>query len=496
MTPDSPEYDRLDPSPADEPTGDSAVGLEPDQAGEDHPAADEHHHPDANPTGLAGPEDVSEADVAPGWETDSAEPDLAESQEPTDDGADFHSEATAEAWTDHQEEQPYDAAHAAPDGDDATGWDAASAEAADAEAATEWEQAGEEAAVEYTDEVKPTEAVDEAPYDAEQAAEGEADPYAEVPTEDVAPTEEHWSGHDGEPAHYESPVAEEHDFSTGTAALAGLAGGAALGSAMSDQATWGAGDSSGGSPETSYVPPPKKVRRDNTKLFLLTYALVMTIVSGILFKRLTDKSVRDEKLESLPDFKQAMKVGQVSVLPPGTVLAPGHSLKIGEKRRFGNIEVEPVKLTRGMVNFTHPIDPQWAPDAEGPVVKLWLRLKNVSKDQTIPPFDKYLVFTRLPSESGYRTNNLISLAGNRKPFGYVLSHETTDKSTLNDQNLEHELAPGEEMTTYIPSTPELDLPKGELLWRVHLRKGFGASGVGVTTLFEVVFSADEVRDEA
>ena len=273
---------------------------------------------------------------------------------------------------------------------------------------------------------------------------------------------------------------------------------AASESAFSPDASESAFSSDTG-PSTSRLPASARPapKRDTLKIALISYAVLSTIAAGILFKRLMDKSVREDRLESLPDMP-VLKSGQVKVMQQDVELNPGHKLRLGEKRRFGNIEVEPVRLTRGMVEYVNPVDPSLAPLPEGPVVKLWIRFRNVSQDQTIPVLDRYLVYTKQPIglTPGYQTNNFVARASDHRAFGYMLTHPHTDQNVLKGQELGHELAPGETMETFIPSTPLLDLPDEELLWRFHLRKGLSKSGRGVTTLIDVAFRPEEISDEA
>ena len=150
-----------------------------------------------------------------------------------------------------------------------------------------------------------------------------------------------------------------------------------------------------------------------------------------------------------------------------------------------------------MVTYEHPAGERWTLLPEGPVVKLWLRFRNVSEDQPIPPLDKYLVFSkaRIAGTEHFRTNNVVTLAANRIPVGYVLTHDHSDKNILKGQQLDSEIPPGGTLETFIPLTPDLDLPQGDLVWRIHLRKGFGKAGAGVTTLVEIAFSAKDIKDE-
>ncbi len=303
-------------------------------------------------------------------------------------------------------------------------------------------------------------------------------------------------GSEADPA---APSVSSDDDQDALAGIGALAGGAVAGAALADESPWSTDTTSTTSDSSSgYRPPspPAAPKRDFVKLLLISYAVLSTVAAGLLWKRLNDRSVNEQRLESLPDVR-TLNVGQVSTFDANINLPPGHQLKLGEKRRFGNLEVEATKVTRGMVTFEHPAGERWTLLPEGPVVKLWLRFRNVSKDQPIPPLDKYLVFskTRIPGTEHFRTNSVVTTAADRRPVGYVMTHDHADKNILKGQQLNVDVPPGGTLETFIPLTPELDLPTGELLWRVHMRKGFGKAGAGVTTLIEVAFSAKDIVDD-
>ena len=58
------------------------------------------------------------------------------------------------------------------------------------------------------------------------------------------------------------------------------------------------------------------------------------------------------------------------------------------------------------------------------------------------------------------------------------------------------LKPGGSFETYVPTgTDGIDELDGPLVWRVHIRKGYSASGKGVTTLFEVAFDSSQIETD-
>ena len=68
---------------------------------------------------------------------------------------------------------------------------------------------------------------------------------------------------------------------------------------------------------------------------------------------------------------------------------------------------------------------------------------------------------------------------------------------IKDQHLDEELAPGQVLESFIPTVAEeIEALEGDLVWRVHFRKGYNRkSHRGVTTLIEVLFNSSEIVDE-
>ncbi|MBW3540238.1 MAG: hypothetical protein KY476_08205 [Planctomycetes bacterium] len=214
-------------------------------------------------------------------------------------------------------------------------------------------------------------------------------------------------------------------------------------------------------------------------------------------------------LESLPDVvpkRDAAGNIQVSLYPIDVALPPGHVLSAAEdgerRQRFGNLEVEVLKVTRGPLEFTHYTgESNYQPQPTAPVLKLWLRLKNVSEDQTFAPLGQELVYKRGRGkrDKSFRANNFVCRLGDDGSRGdcvLVYDHLVSGEFDIKGQFINRGLKPGQEFETFIPTTEEgLEDLQGELIWRVHLRKGLGPSGWGVTTLVEVRFKSSDVIDE-
>jgi hypothetical protein len=190
------------------------------------------------------------------------------------------------------------------------------------------------------------------------------------------------------------------------------------------------------------------------------------------------------------------KTGQIApkLYPRTAALPPGHTLKLGESRRFGDVVVTPLRVTREPLEFVHYQDPSIKPmSPTEPVLKLWLRLENVSGGE-LTPLGNELVFTR---SSDHRANNFVCKTDDPKGASMVLlyPYNVLDNWNLKGAEIGRTLAAGETFETYLPTdTWGLDDLTGNLVWRIHLRKGYNAgSGRGVTTLVDVNFSSSDVQ---
>ncbi|MFH1300600.1 MAG: hypothetical protein ABIK07_06030 [Planctomycetota bacterium] len=267
--------------------------------------------------------------------------------------------------------------------------------------------------------------------------------------------------------------------------------------------------------ESPAVPAPQNYRKQKVvpkRLFTLTltYAVAATILVAMLLyaKYLGDP----HQLESLPDLKPPVKNDEIALqlVPENATLPAGHTLKLGEPgRRFGNVLVTPLRVTRGPLEFEHYTGDATrtrAPSAD--VLKLHLRFENVSDDQTFEPLDQKLLLTRVggkTSESQMRANNFVSRVDQKQTDGErVLIYDMPPswEWNLKGQNINQEaqpqnLKPGESFETYVATNEQgIDSLKGDLVWRLQLRKGYNPKSYrGVTTLIEVLFNSDQIQAE-
>ena len=219
-------------------------------------------------------------------------------------------------------------------------------------------------------------------------------------------------------------------------------------------------------------------------ILLLGYASAVTIaLIWLWFAR-----GRVHPLESLPD----MTPKHAYLVPEDVPLPPGHTLRLGETRRFGNVEVTALRVTRGVAVLVNR-DQGTEEETLGETLKLHLRLRNVSRDQTFAPIGRRLLLTR----DGKRANNFVYFAGQTgkqslRLLPFPLRIEETSVE-IKGQQLDRKLEPAEEFEIDIATDDNIPALKGKLVWRVHLRKGLNPdSGRGVTTLIEFTFDSSEI----
>lgn len=241
--------------------------------------------------------------------------------------------------------------------------------------------------------------------------------------------------------------------------------------------------------------------------FILVAGYASAVTLALLYLLLVGLTSKPHFLESLPDLVPEIRkdgaVGMPRVLPHFD-LPPGHELKLGESQRFGNVVVTPVKVTRGPLRFVHAYgNKNAALPQSGPVLKLWLKLENVSKTQEFPPLDRTLVYRRIYDpklQADFALPFLCPEAERKAENGeHFLVYDMPEFSEflLEGQQIDRWLTPGESYETYIPSQDNLTQLSGPWVWRVLLRKGLNPqSGRGVTTLFDVKFSADQITAES
>jgi len=238
---------------------------------------------------------------------------------------------------------------------------------------------------------------------------------------------------------------------------------------------------------------------------LISYASAVTLLCiylvWLVFSRGSTLDLPDLKAPAAGSSRS--KVTVLYYVRPDQPLPASHVLRLGQTARYGSLEITPLRVSRGPLEFRY-FDPQ-APESRAPsseVLQLHLRLRNASADQRFVPLDRSLVFTREPDRKNphlIKANNFVCEAGQlaspaRHVFVYDLPPDTN--WIIDGQNLDHELGPGESIDAFIPTTEEgLEELTGDLAWRVHFRKGYNPQSLrGVTSLIEVRFHSSEISN--
>ena len=238
---------------------------------------------------------------------------------------------------------------------------------------------------------------------------------------------------------------------------------------------------------------------------LLGYAIALTLLLlGLLLTgrlSLTGNAV----LESLPDLRP-LPPNEFRRIEEGAELPKGHVLKLGESRRFGDVVVTPVKLTKDSLKFQGFLSGEINEKlTTQPVLKLWLNFESVADDYAYPPFDSGLMSNRTPPYSKDGTtlaNSFLKIfvpsqdSATTRKLNYL--HTLDNNFVIADQNSAKVLQPGESMLTFIAASEnDNDVATNnstQFVWRIQFRKGVNvSSGNGVTTLIDVKFSGADIE---
>ena len=238
-----------------------------------------------------------------------------------------------------------------------------------------------------------------------------------------------------------------------------------------------------------------------TFLIVASYASAMTLAAIWLLMQVLNPTANG--LESLPDMEPVKdQNGEIGyrLVPEDAPMPIGHSLTLGEERRFGNLLVTPLRVSRGPLEFKH-YDPTSTATREpvAGVLKLWLKFENVSEDQSIAPL-RSLLFERDSSDiDNERANTFVCRSSDKKKDGsrlLVYDHNLSGDWNIVGLNFDEEIPPGESTELFVPTTDSgVDGLFGgdeSLVWRVHFRKGYSRKKFGVTTVVEINFKEDDV----
>ena len=254
------------------------------------------------------------------------------------------------------------------------------------------------------------------------------------------------------------------------------------------------------------VPPALSTDHVSRKLFVGVAGYALAVTLFFLALLLTGRMSLSENhaLESLPDLRP-LAPNEFRKVPDGAALPDGHVLGLGESRRFGDVVVTPVRVTKEPLQFQGFLSGKIEKKlTTAPVLKLWLTFENVAEDYAFPPFDVGLMSNRTPSDSKdaatlANTFLMIGIPSGDSATTRRLNflHTMDNNFVIVGQESAKILEPGESFTTFIADRDEADDVEIEdstpCVWRVQFRKGVNvSSGNGVTTLIDVEFSGADI----
>jgi hypothetical protein len=220
-------------------------------------------------------------------------------------------------------------------------------------------------------------------------------------------------------------------------------------------------------------------------LLLASYASAVTL--GLLWVLWTGRRIRDDAPDVSPPAETRPDPGlrankSRNVVPPKPI-AREYLASLGRPVRLGQIEATPLALTSGPVQLERNFNGRETKPGGKDALKLRLRLRNVSKDVILAPFDEAFVRDRLGDEP----DSMIETGADRPAIAmYPLAVES--EWAIVGQRF-HELKPGEEFETEVVSVADaVSKMAPEMTWRVRLR-----TDINHTDDFGVRFRPEDVK---
>jgi hypothetical protein len=240
---------------------------------------------------------------------------------------------------------------------------------------------------------------------------------------------------------------------------------------------------------------------------LISYSILATIAATLLYM---EKQRQVHPLEAIPvqgENKGAShtKTSSFKWPDPAQSLPDKLKVELGQSIRIGDLEVIPEKVERRQIQYESTIKNASQDATQFDVLALVLRLRNISKDVVFKPMDPYFTRQWRPKNGGLMPYTFLSM-GDQTVYGGPLSLQEMHDHHLEivDQNLNQELRPSEEMTTFVCTNPEDPVErilkqrkdKEPLIWRVQVRRGLVQvhnREIPATAVIGVQFSQENIQ---
>jgi hypothetical protein len=272
---------------------------------------------------------------------------------------------------------------------------------------------------------------------------------------------------------------------------------------------------------------------------LLSYSVLVTILAGYLFMlRMQKEPPPPSPLEMLPSFdpndaehsthlkldpdpKKLNRASGIDVALATSPLPDDLITQLGKKLRVGDLEVEPLRVTREVVSVDVEGFAKPEPCPYESLV-LHMKLRNVSSNVAFQPMDKYF-YRKWSIKAEPPPLTLLELIGPDKTsrfFGGPAEYPPPTQNAaqgnkyiewVRGNDYERVLSPGDEMDAFVctdggkteddkEARAVVEAVKnhhGKLLWRVHLRRGIVVRDdhhyVPVSAVIGVEFTDEDYR---
>jgi hypothetical protein len=197
----------------------------------------------------------------------------------------------------------------------------------------------------------------------------------------------------------------------------------------------------------------------------------------------------------------------IDIIPPETNLPSKLQVALGQRIRIGDLEVMPEKVEQRRIVYCSENQHVQSQASQNDALVLTLQLRNASDDVFFTPTDPF--FDRQWKEDSGATKPYTFLEmGSQRFFGGPIKRSQRGKGALprefiqGQENDNQVLKPAEERTTVLSTDPgnrqilkTLGAYKGQLVWRVQLRRGLvevGNREVSTTAVIGVVFQEQDI----
>jgi hypothetical protein len=244
-------------------------------------------------------------------------------------------------------------------------------------------------------------------------------------------------------------------------------------------------------------------------IFLIPYAIFVTLVAGYFYWRMQQMPHPLEMLKDLGDNPPAKRgtSSVIDIIPPETNLPSKLQVALGQRIRIGDLEVMPEKVEQRRIVYCSENQHVQSQASENDALVLTLQLRNASDDVFFTPTDPF--FDRQWKEDSGATKPYTFLEmGSQRFFGGPIKRSQRGKGALprefiqGQENDNQVLKPAEKRTTVLSTDPgnrqilkTLGAYKGQLVWRVQLRRGLvevGNREVSTTAVIGVVFQEQDI----